>query len=117
MRTHAACSRVARVLHAQGAGSRVEFAVYGLLYAALLPRHLASELRGLPDAALAEPAVQHALQVRDKQGRTAAPASWCRQALWTVQSLPMCEVPWSHGIHCAASPCFGFTLFWLVPGV
>lgn len=38
--------------------------MYGLLYAALLPRHLASELRGLPAAVLADPAVQHALQVR-----------------------------------------------------
>lgn len=44
--------------------------MYGLLYAALLPRHLASELRGLPAAVLAEPAVQHALQVRKNQGFT-----------------------------------------------
>ena len=56
----------------QGVGSRVEFAVYGLLYAALLPRHLASELRGLPAAVLAEPAVQHALQVRKDRGFTPA---------------------------------------------
>ncbi|KAK9840595.1 hypothetical protein WJX81_004184 [Elliptochloris bilobata] len=58
------CQAMLKELYpAQGGGSRVEFAVYGLLYAALLQRHLASELRGLSAAMLAEPAVQHALQV------------------------------------------------------
>ena len=82
MLTSAHASGKLKGLHAQGVGSRVEFAVYGVLYTALLPRHLASELRGLPAAVLAEPAVQHALQVRN-QGFTAAPATLCRETVCT----------------------------------
>lgn len=41
--------------------------MYGLLYAALLPSNaLTCELRGLPREALADPEVQHALQVRSQ---------------------------------------------------
>lgn len=61
---------------AQGGGSRIEFVVYGLLYAALLPSNaLTCELRGLPREALADPEVQHALQVRS-QGQVLRCPGW-----------------------------------------
>ena len=64
---------------AQDSACRAEFAAYGLLYAALLPRQLAAELRGLPPAALREPAVQHALRVRCP---CALPCQAWRASLW-----------------------------------
>lgn len=81
------------MLRAQGVGSRVEFAVYGLLYAALLPRHLASELRGLPAAVLAEPAVQHALQVCKKQGLHRFSSISVQGDFCLLQKLYKCEFP------------------------